>query len=214
MYDELITQCPLFKDLSDDRLGLALVFFGAKEKEYDAGSILNRPGEPLNSFALVLSGNVQVCMEDMDGNRILMAAVPPGGTFGESLCFLKRPADIIISCLTDTKLLVMNTDSLYSNTKNDPDTAEFSRRFCAMIASKTLGMNNRIQILTKSGIREKIRILLSEYSVHPGDEITLPYNRESLAMYLGVNRSALSRELCKMRDEGIIEFKGNRFKIL
>ncbi len=213
MYEEIINKCPLFSGLSGDSLQTALRFFNAVEKKYPAGQILNRPGEPLSNFGLVLSGNVQVCMDDINGTRIIMAGVAPGETFGESLCLLKREADIIIICVTETVLLVMNTDSLYNNS-GSPDGAELSRRFCAMLASRTLKMNDRIQLLSQNGIRDKIITLLSQYAVHGSDEVFLPFNRETLAVYLGVNRSALSRELGKMRDAGIIEFCKNRFKIL
>lgn len=213
MYEEIINKCPLFSGLSGDSLQTALRFFNAVEKKYPAGQILNRPGEPLSNFGLVLSGNVQVCMDDINGTRIIMAGVAPGETFGESLCLLKREADIIIICVTETVLLVMNTDFLYNNTGSS-DGAELSRRFCAMLASRTLKMNDRIQLLSQNGIRDKIITLLSQYAVHGSDEIFLPFNRETLAVYLGVNRSALSRELGKMRDAGIIEFCKDRFKIL
>ena len=92
---------------------------------------------------------------------------------------------------------------------------ELFKRFTAMLAERTLTLNNRIQILSKLTIREKVIMLLSEYKSVTGEpDIVLPFNRETMAIYLGVNQSALSRELSKMRDEGIITFHGSHFTIL
>jgi len=84
-----------------------------------------------------------------------------------------------------------------------------------MLAHKTLSMNDRIQILTKPNIRQKIITFLSQYSNRIGGKtFSIPFDRETLALYLGVNRSALSRELSAMQNDGIIEFYKNTFKIL
>ena len=82
-----------------------------------------------------------------------------------------------------------------------------------MLAERTLAMNDRIQILSKPAIREKVITLLSQYRASPGETVELPFGREAMAKYLGVNQSALSRELSRMQDEGIISFKGRRFTV-
>ena len=84
-----------------------------------------------------------------------------------------------------------------------------------MLAERTLLLNDRIQVLSKLTIREKVITLLSQYSGRESTSlITLPFNREAMATYLGTNQSALSRELRKMQDEGIIRFHGSTFEIL
>ena len=84
-----------------------------------------------------------------------------------------------------------------------------------MLAARALAMNDRIQILSQLTIRAKINALLSQHAAAAGsDSFILPFDREDMAFYLGTDRSALSRELGKMRREGLIDFHGNAFKLL
>ena len=215
MYQEILTKCILFSDLSKEELSYALQFFSATEKFYEKGDFLNRVTAPLKSFGLVLSGSIQVYMDDIDGNQMIMANVGEGDTFGESLCFLQREAPVYICSLTDSAILWMNTDRI-----KNPD-AHFTyrdivlaNRFTAMLANRTLAMNDRIQILSKLSIRDKLITFFSQYSNRYGSqEFEIPFDRNDMATYLGVNRSALSRELAHMREEGIINFHKNEFII-
>ena len=93
----------------------------------------------------------------------------------------------------------------------DPDgTAQLT----AGLARKVLDMNERVQVLLKHSLREKITALLDLYKEQNGCTFTVPLNREEMAEYLGCDRSALSRELARMSGEGIIEYKRNSFKVL
>ncbi len=118
--------------------------------------------------------------------------------------------------MTDSTVLLMDTESLRHPPRvPSPMDMELAQRFIAMLAERTLTMNDRIQILSKLTIREKVITLLSQCAVQAGSsEITLPFSRESMATYLGVNQSALSRVLGQMADEGIISFSGRKFVIL
>ena len=212
----ILDQCPLFRGLSDNDTAYALAFFHAREQHCRRGEQLNRTGEMMRNFGLVLTGIIHVSMDDFDGNQLLMASVTPGITFGESLCYLGMEALVSVESVTDSTVLMMDTESLRhpaaSQTAMD---IELTRRFTAMLAERTLRMNDRIQVLSKLTIREKVITLLSQYTGRENTAvITLPFNREAMATYLGTNQSALSRELRKMKDEGIIRFHGSTFEIL
>lgn len=211
MPSEYLTRCPLFSDLPPQDLEYALTFFKAKSQQYERGQFLNRMGERLPAFGLVLRGTVQVYCDDIEGNRMIMANVSPGDTFGESLCFLEWKSSIYVTALTDCTILWLRLEHL--RRLHSPLDAELSRRFTAMLARRTLSMNDRIQILSKLTLREKLITFFSQYG-SAGSSFTVPFCREDMALYLGTNRSALSRELSRMRDEGLIEFSRNHFKIL
>lgn len=212
MYDEIIAKSRLFAGLSAEDTSYALSFFSARHLRYAKGEMLSRPGEALKRFGLVLSGRVQVCMEDFDGNSIIMAIVTPSHTFGESLCFIGQISSVHIYAMSDTDVLWLSTDKIKS-IGNDPRDSLISNRFTAMLATKTLEMNDRIQILSKIKLRDRLITYFSQNVSKYGNSFTLPLSREDMAAYLGTDRSALSRELGKMRDEGIIEFKKSRFTI-
>lgn len=216
MYHDIITKCILFSGLSKDDFAYALQFFSATERLYEKGDFLNHVTAPLENFGLVLSGTIQVYMDDIDGNHMIMANVGEGDTFGESLCFLHREAPVYICSVTDSAVLWMNTErirnpDIYVNHRD----ILLANRFTAMLASRTLAMNDRIQILSKLSIRDKLVAFFSQYSSRYGKQrFTIPFDRSDMATYLGVNRSALSRELGRMKEEGIIDFHKNEFVVM
>lgn len=209
----IIYHSPLFSGLSGAETTKALSFFDAFQKHYGKGAFLHRLLSPLDHFGLVLSGTVQVYMDDMDGYRMIMANVEPGGIFGESLCFLGKGEEICIVATTDCEILWMDTVQLKASGGRDSFEMEMANRFISMVCHRALTMNNRLQILSKNTLRGKLCALFSQYASRYGDEFTLPFDRESMASYLGVNRSALSRELSAMAQDGLISYHKNRFRL-
>ena len=200
--------------MSEEDIQSALDAFSAIRQNYEKGAIIASSCR-LMRFGLVLSGTVQVSFTDIDGNSVLMASVSRGDTFGESMCWLKtEEIPVTITAFEDTSLLWLSPEALRDD-EHSSFVRELRNRFISMLASKTLSMNDRIQILSKPTIRQKLVTFLSQCRNHFGNDVfTIPFDRESLAMYLAVNRSALSRELSLMQSEGIIEFYKNSFKIL
>lgn len=207
----LLSSCPLFEGMDDGAIKAAVESLDGYGKTYGKGEYLHRFGEPLTAFGLVLSGSVKVCSDDLDGNTMIMAEVRPGITFGESLCFLRVPdSPVYIYASEDTSVLWMKTDKLFSGS----DTG-LQRRFAVLLAHRTLSMNERIQILSKISIREKLCLYFASLARNCGSrEFTLTMNREDLAAYIGANRSAMSRELSRMKKDGIIDCDGKKVKLL
>ncbi len=210
-YEKSIINCSIFAELDDDKIALAMNILGAIERNYKKGECLFTAGGELKYFGLVLEGTVQVFTDDINGDRVMMANVSAGNTFGESLCFLeKKESPVLAFAAEDSRILWLSCSRL-----RESENAWLYNRFASMLAQRALDMNDRIQVLSKLTLREKILTLFSQYAHKSGGRtFSLPMSRESLAAYIGANRSALSRELCKMRDEGIIEFYKNSFKIL
>ena len=96
MHHPQLEQCPLFQGLTPEEQAYALSYFDAKTKTYEKGEFLHHVSFPLERFGLVLSGTVQVYMDDMDGHHIIMNSVGAGGLFGEAYCFLGTDAPIYI----------------------------------------------------------------------------------------------------------------------
>lgn len=207
-------QNPLFAGMTEKEIETSLSLFSAVKKEYQKGSVIATQGSRLSRFGFILSGTVQVGFYDIDGNFVIMASVSSGDTFGESLCWLKvEEIPVIITAFTDVTLLWLSPEELLKGECSQA--LDLHNRFSKLLAQKTLSMNDRIQILTKPTIRQKIITFLSQCNTRFGGKtFSIPFDRETLALYLGVNRSALSRELSAMQNEGIIEFYKNTFKIL
>ena len=216
MNKKIIRRCRLFADMDDAMLTRALELFRAREQRYEKGDFIHSVAVPMSAFGLVLEGHVQVLRDDRNGHHMIMANVGVGDTFGESLAYLGRPSPVYIVAVTDCRIMWLYTEGVASPAvMSNPDMAELSCRFTKMLAARALAMNDRIQILSQLTIRAKINALLSQHAVAAGaDSFILPFDREDMAFYLGTDRSALSRELGKMRREGLIDFHGNAFKLL
>lgn len=207
--------CPLFQNLREEELEKAKAFFHAKMRKYGKGESLKLPGESLAHFGCVLSGAVEVFIDDPDGNHLVMAYAEKGDTFGESLCYLGQANPVGIRCVTDSEVLLMDCQSFRGKAPEKAEEQQFVSRFIAMLASRTLMMNRRIQTLSCLTIREKLLTFFAQQETYgAARDFEISMDREHLAAYLGVNRSALSRELSRMKKERLIDYRKNRFRIL
>lgn len=205
----------LFRDLEDREREKALSFFSASARRYARGDQVHAPGTPFRAFGLILSGSVQVYMDELDGRQMLMAHVERGGTFGEALCFLEVPSSPVYAIAAErTEILWLRLDKVRSGGE-DSESSRFRNRFSAMMAGKMLSMNDRIQILSKSSLRERLLTYFTQCSNRTGSStFSVPFDRNGMAAYLCVNRTALSRELGKMKQDGMIDYYRNSFRIL
>ena len=211
----MIPRCPLFQGLSPEALDYALDYFDAHVKRYEKGAFLHRVSFPLERFGLVLAGTIQVYMDDMDGHHIIMNSVGPGGLFGEAYCFLGTDAPIYICAVSEAEILWMSPARVKEpRLPLQPRDQALANRFVSALASRTLSLNQRIQILSRNTLRMKLITFLSQYAASQGDVFTVPFDRASMANFLGADRSALSRELSRMRKEGILDYHRNQFRIL
>ena len=215
LHHPMILQCPLFQGLPPDALEYALSYFEAHVKAYEKGDFLHQVSFPLERFGLVLSGTIQVSMDDMDGHHIIMNNVSAGGLFGEAYCFLGTDAPIYICAVTEAEVLWMRPTRVKAPRLPLQERDQMlANRFVAALASRTLSLNQRIQILSRRTLREKLITVLSQYATAQGDTFTVPFDRASMANFLGADRSALSRELSHLRKEGVLDYHRNQFRIL
>ena len=214
-YDRELRSSVLFQNLSDDEAEKAFEILCAKFAVYSKGELICRPYSEMKMFGLVVTGAVQACMDDVDGNRMIMAEVAPGVTFGESLCFLGiKNSPVYIYASESAGILWLSHERLFCD---EPDalTVQLQRRFTAMLATRTLAMNDRIQVLSKIRLRDKLMTYFSQLSKRNKARIfNMPMNRNDLAAYLGTDRSALSRELSNLKKEGLIDYRGKTVKII
>ena len=212
---KLIQRSTLFEGLSDPETDRMLWYLKAEEKSYREGEYLQRRGEPMDHFGYVLSGVVQVYRDEPDGTRLLMASNGPGDSFGESLCFLRvEDVPVYIVAAEDCRVLWLKMDNVIDPEPGSCDHAAVSR-VMASFAQRALNMNDRIQVLSQRSLRKKIHTLLLQYQRKTGGStFALPLSREDMAVFLGCDRSALSRELARMKDEGLIDYYRNSFKVL
>lgn len=204
-YAGALQKCPLFSDLNEAEMLRELKKYDARYAAYAKGETLLKLQDSVDRFALVLSGAVQVMQDDVNGQHMIMITVEPGQTFAESLCFRGVRRSPVYACaLSNCEVCWLSAAHLQQGPQ---------ARFLNMLTGKTLAMNDRIQVLSKHTLREKLMTLFSMYAAQSGNSFRLPFDRESLAAYLGANRSAVSREMSRMQAEGLITFQRDRITL-
>ncbi len=215
----LLKKHPLFASLEEESFAYACALLEATHRRFHRGEYLVRAGEPFLRFGVVLAGTVQVYMDDIDGERMMMASVGEGDSFGESLAYFStEESPVYVLAGEDTEVIFLSAASLRAalfSAERSPIAAVLCERFTALLAARALSQNDRIQILSKSTIRERLVTFFTQWE-HRSKSRTfrIPFDRAALADYLGVNRSALSRELSAMKAEGIIDFFRSSFRLL
>lgn len=210
---DVILRSDLFRGMEPDRMAEALGRLRARTADYRRGTTLSRLHEKLPHFGLVLSGMVQVTMSGIDGEEMILASVGPSGMFGESLCWLREDAPVTIRAVEESRVLWLDPDPLRGTEPMDELLRDLNARFIAVLAHRALRMNDRIQILSRRPLRARVLAYLSRLEQDHSTEFDLPMSRTDLAIYLGADRCALSRELGSLQKEGLLSLRGRRVRL-
>lgn len=208
---------PLFRGITEEKVLEVLPSLGAKQSEFEKGSLLFGQGEPLTAAGILLSGSLSLEREDFWGNRSILAVVETGEIFGEVYaCRKEKRLNINITALEKTKVLFLDLEAVLGGRKMPEDTrAALLGNLVSILADKTYYMSRKTEVLSARTTREKVKSFLSAQARETGkDAFSIPFNRQELADFLSVERSALSRELSRMQREGIISFAKNRFHLI
>jgi CRP-like cAMP-binding protein len=215
MFDNYdLSRIVLFDGLDTDEIKTLWSCIDAKVKKYKKNDIIIFEGEIIGSIGAVLSGSVQVLRTDIDGNRLVVASIQQYDLFAETYALSKNHESPVMVCATeDSVVLWLDVSRLLTTCSS---ACIFHRRLIQniieLLANKNVYLNRKLDILSKRSLREKILQFLHSYSTSSKERIiTIPYNRLAMADYLGVDRSALSRELSKMKADGLIDYHKNTF---
>ncbi len=212
-----LKQVRLFAGLEESDFPEIVSCLHAKVKMYPKGSILLLVGENIKHIGIVLSGNVEISRQDYSGNRLIINLLEYPAIFGEAfVCAGAKTSPVTITALTNVKIMLIDFKRIINNSPNiNKFHMVLISNMLSMLADKNLVLNNRIELISKKTTRAKLAsYLLQATGADLECNILIPYNRNQLAEYLGVNRSAMSKELCAMRAEGILDFRKNNFEIL
>ncbi|MEX1377170.1 MAG: Crp/Fnr family transcriptional regulator [Eubacteriales bacterium] len=206
----------LFEGISPEQKTQLFACIGAYEKSYKKGSYIIFQGDHVKSFGMVMDGTVDIVKENIYGNRRLVTTIEKDMIFAESLVASRmEEAPISAVAREDSRVLFIPLDRVLITCSS---ACAFHNRLITnlvrMLASKNILLNQKLDYLTSRTTRERIAKYFIDTANREGEtKIEIPYNRNQLAEYLGVDRSVLSRELSKLKQEGILEFEKNTFDI-
>lgn len=199
----------LFAGVSPEEAAALLPRLSPRLCSYGKGDYLLHAGTPVHALGLVLSGRVLVVKEDFWGSRNLLSSFGPGQCFAET--FACVPGSVLgVSVTADTPCQVLYLDP--SALLSTPEGIPLLRNLLTDMAGKNMAFTEKLTHLGQRTTRNKLLSYLSaqaqkQHSV----EFDIPFSRQQLADYLLVDRSGLSAELCRMRDEGLMDFRKSHF---
>ena len=209
---EIIKECPIFKDFSIDEIIEIFSVVSFYEKIYKKNDIILAENTKIEYFGIITNGKIALSNFDYFGNRNILNVFEKGDSFAEALVSLEIQIPHEVISLTDSSIVWIEYKSLSKSLYYQ----KILNNLLNIISTKNLILNKKLQILSKRTTREKILEYLSNQkktlSLDSNFEINL--NRNEMADYLALDRSNLSRELGKLKKEGIIDFKKNKFKLL
>ena len=195
-----ISCLPIFSGISPADCTLLFECLGIRIRRFKKDDHIVLHNELEGNAGIVIEGSVNIYKEDIWGNRALISYLKEGGLFGENLPLEKTDKD------TETLSLSFVCTS--------PSLVLFLPVKRILVAQRNRNLMDKIEIISKGSVRDKILCYLSMEAQHQrSSSIEIPLTRSELAEYLCVNRSALSRELSALRDEGLIDFKKEHFEI-
>ncbi|MDO5425499.1 MAG: Crp/Fnr family transcriptional regulator [Eubacteriales bacterium] len=212
---EILKECALFQGISEEELREMLKCLGAVTGDYEKGECIFRRGERISSVAVLLEGCVHIQKEDYWGNLSILSEIVEGEVFGEVYACLGEEMLHSAVAVRRSRVLFLDVERVL---KVCSETCRFHgrlvRNLLVVMAGKNRGMARKVEHMAQRTTREKVLSYLSEQALKAGEEeFVIGFNRQQLADFLGVERSALSRELGRMKKEGILEFEGRRFRL-
>ena len=216
-YLTVLEKCPLFDGLTGEEILTMLHCLNARKRSVEKDALLFREGDPADTAGVVLSGAVRVLREDYFGNRTVLGQLEPGELFGETFaCAGVNALPVSVAAVQPSEVLLLDVRRVLTVCSHACTFhSRLIRNLVQAVAQKNLFLNQKLDITGRRTTREKLMAYLLRQAKEAGSpRFTIPFDRQALADYLGVERSAMSAELSAMQKEGILKTQRSRFELL
>lgn len=207
---------PIFIGITEEEYNELAAPGCTRTSRYAKDQAVFSTGDQTTAFGILLSGELHIENIDLWGNRIILHNISAGEAFAETYALSRIPMMVDVTASRDSEILFLDLEKLLDDSNSSrPWHTKLLRNLLQLSAAKNIAWSNQMLCISSRHIRTRIMTYLSAEAVRSGSrEVTIPFNRQQMADYLNVDRSALSKELGKMRDEGILEFRKNRFRLI
>jgi CRP-like cAMP-binding protein len=213
---EILKKVSLFKDINDEDILSILSCLNAAKKTYSRGDWILSAGDEVKDIGIIISGNVHIIKDDFSGNRNIVANLSACDLFAEVFVYAKTPElPVSVYAASDCEILFINYGKIVNTCSSACSFhSKIIENMLFTISNKNLMLNKKIELLTQRTTREKLLTYLNmQAEAASSNQFTIALNRQELADFLCVDRSAMASELGKLRDEGTIKFNKNMFEI-
>lgn len=208
---------PLFENISDQDLEQMLNCLSAQVKSFKKNRTIVDTEDDIAAIGVVLSGTIQESKNDAFGNRTILSELSMGNLFLETLaCAGVKKSPHSVNAITDCQVLFIDYQRSMAFCSNACSFhTRFIKNMLSLFANKNLLLNKKLEMISQRNTRDKLLTYLSsEKEKGNSNKFTIPFSRNELADFLCVERSAMSRELSRMKIAGLLSFMGNEFEIL
>lgn len=216
MQTAVLLESALFRGIQQNEAKEMLHCLGAEHKKFEKNERIFRAGDTVSELGLVLKGSILIQNDDFWGNTTVLDHVMPGHIFAETYACTGEPLMVDAVAAENTEVLFLNVGRvLQTCSQSCAHHSKLIRNLLFLSARKNLNLSRKIFHTTSKSIRGRLLSYLSFQSTHCGSRrFSIPFNRQQLADYLNVDRSALSNELSKMQKDGLLRVKRNQFELL
>ena len=207
----------LFAGVDEQSCRNMLECFGAYERRYIAGQTILTCGEQQDMIGVLLSGSAELLRLHPDGSRTVLETMDEGSVFGEELAFTGFcDGSALIACREDCRVLFMRYDQITKRCENACAChSQVVTNLFQLLSRKSLHLSQRIEVLSCRSIREKLLCFFHQQAELSGSaSFLLPFSLSALAEYISADRSAMMREMKKLREESVIRTEGHRVTLL
>lgn len=209
--------CKLFEGIPSAKIDELFAHLAVREVALKKGEVLFRSGSKITDFAVVISGQLNISFYEADGHRKILELLEPMDTVAISLAVAEiQSVSISVEARQDSDVILFNADKVFKPAgKPSEEHMRLLRNITRELARKTVFMGRKMRTISIRGTSGRLMKYLIEESVRRGcKEFEIPYDRQALADYLCVDRSALSAEISKLINKGVIEARKSHFKLL
>lgn len=216
MKGTLLANTALFRGASPQEAEAMLNCLGTAERGYTKGEQIYHSGDYVSDLGMVLSGSVLIQTDDLWGNTTVLDRIGPGQIFAETYaCVPGEPLMVDVVAAEGTQVLFLNVERVLRVCSHTcAHHSKLIRNLLLLSAQKNLNLSRKIFYTSSKTIRGRLLSYLSYQARRNGTpSFTIPFNRQQLADYLNVERSALSNELSKMQRDGLLVVEKNHFTL-
>lgn len=213
-YIDILKKSKLFSGMDEDEIVSMLKCLSVTKRVFRRGESIYSAGDVITRVAMVLEGSVYIEREDYWGNNSILSDITAGELFGEVYAMLGRePATINATAASSCTVMMMDINRVFMTCETTcPYHTRLIRNLTYVIASKNRTLTSKLGYLSQRTTRGKLMAYLSDQSVRYGSSsFDIPFNRQQLADFLSVDRSAMSKELGRLKNENILDFSKNHF---
>lgn len=213
-YSEILRHCPLFDGIDPNDIPGLLACLGAAVRKIGKNQAILSEGDPANLVGILLNGSCAVVNQDIYGNRSILSTVSPCQVFAESFaCSGVQTLPVSIIANDDCEVMLIDCRRITQSCSNACGFhSQMIYNLLQTVAVRNLEFHRKLDIVSKRTTRDKLMTyLLSEAKRLGSKSFTIPFDRQQLADYLGVERSAMSAELSKLQKDGILQTNRSHF---